>query len=278
MKYVDIARGPGSAIRVFTSSERLATQLKKTEMDGPKVGETGEVGQFAMKTGKLVKKNEMGVSKVGKIGEAGTWVKKIEMGAPRIWKLVKENEMDVPNVGEIGEVGQFAMKIGKLVKKNEMGVSKGGKIGEVGKWVKKIEMGAPRIGKLVKENEMDVPKVEQVGVVGKMVKRIQVNDPKVGKVGKLVRVGQKEFLKLEQDAMLAEAGEEDGFIKCSGDITGMELPWRAVKEAREKELKYLRELGVYETVDERAAAAKYNVTPIDTKWVGTDSTFEGKPM
>ena len=45
--------------------------------------------------------------------------------------------------------------------------------------------------------------------------------------------------------MLAEAGEEDKiFIQCSDDITGKELLWQAVKEAREKELKYLRELGV----------------------------------
>ena len=61
------------------------------------------------------------------------------------------------------------------------------------------------------------------------------------------------------------AGEEDEFIKCFDEITGKELHWQAVKEAREKELKYLRELGVYEKVDERAAVAKYNVTPIDTK-------------
>ena len=65
--------------------------------------------------------------------------------------------------------------------------------------------------------------------------------------------------------MLAGAGEEDEFIKCNDDITGKELSWQAVKEAREKELKYLRELDVYEKVDERAAVAKYNVTPLDTK-------------
>ena len=47
-----------------------------------------------------------------------------------------------------------------------------------------------------------------------------------------------------------------------------------MKEAREKELMYLRELGVYEKVDERAAVAKYNVTPVDTKWVETDQAFE----
>ena len=50
MKYVDIARSPGSALRVFTSSERLANQLK-----------------------------------INEIREVGKWVKKIEMGAPKNW-------------------------------------------------------------------------------------------------------------------------------------------------------------------------------------------------
>ena len=63
--------------------------------------------------------------------------------------------------------------------------------------------------------------------------------------------------------MLAGAGEEDEFIKCFDDITGKELPWQAVKAAREKEL---------------AAVAKYIVTPADTKWVDTDKAFEVKPM
>ena len=51
-----------------------------------------------------------------------------------------------------------------------------------------------------------------------------------------------------------------------------------MKDARKKELKHLRELGVYEKVDERAAVAKYNVTPVDTKWVDTDKAFEEEPM
>ena len=37
MKNVNIARCPGSATRVFTSSERLANQLKKNETDDPQV-------------------------------------------------------------------------------------------------------------------------------------------------------------------------------------------------------------------------------------------------
>ena len=54
------------------------------------------------------------------------------------------------------------------------------------------------------------------------------------KIGKLVRLGQGKYEKPEQDAMLAAAGGEDEYIKCFDDITGKELPWKAVKEAREK--------------------------------------------
>ena len=61
-----------------------------------------------------------------------------------------------------------------------------------------------------------------------------------------------------------------------GMLAGKEFPWQAVKGAREKELQYWRELGVYEKVDERAAVAKYSVTPLDTKWVDTDKAFEGR--
>ena len=38
--------------------------------------------------------------------------------------------------------------------------------------------------------------------VGQLVKKIQINEPKVGKVWRSVRVGQEEYLKREQDAML----------------------------------------------------------------------------
>ena len=59
MKCVDVARSPGSALRVFTSSERLANHLKSNEI--------GEVGN-------LVTKSEMGDPKVGKIGAVGKLV------------------------------------------------------------------------------------------------------------------------------------------------------------------------------------------------------------
>ena len=134
------------------------------------------------------------------------------------------------------------------------------------------EVGSPQAGNMMK-------KVETGGMkVGELVKKTQMNEPKVGKVGRSVRLGQEEYLKPEQDAMLAEAGEEDEFVKCFDDIAGKEMPWQVVKQARDKEVKYLRELGVYEKVGERAAVAKYNVTPVDTKWVDIDRAFEGEPM
>ena len=122
---------------------------------------------------------------------------------------------------------------------------------KIGKLVKMIETGGPQARKTMKKVEMGDMKVEE------LVKKVHMHDPKVWKS---VRFGQEEYTKPEQDAMLAEAGEEDKLIKCFDDITGKELPWQAVKQAREQVLKYLRELGVYENVDERAAVSKYNVT------------------
>ena len=84
-------------------------------------------------------------------------------------------------------------------------------------------------------------------------------------------------MKPEQDAIPAEAGEEDEFFKCFDDITGKKLSWLAASESRAKGLKFLRELGVYAKVDECAAVGKYNVTPVDTEWVNTVRGFEEKP-
>ena len=57
------------------------------------------------------------------------------------------------------------------------------------------------------------------------------------------------------------------------DITGKELPWSAVRHAREQELKHLRGLGVCEKVDERYATARSQVTPVNTKWINTHKAF-----
>ena len=62
------------------------------------------------------------------------------------------------------------------------------------------------------------------------------------------------------------------------DITGKELPWQAVRKARELEQKYLRDLGMYENVDEKEAVEKYGITPVDTKLFDKDKAFEGEPM
>ena len=129
-------------------------------------------------------------------------------------------------------------------------------------------MSGPQAEKLMKNIETGDMKV------GELVKRIQMNETEVGKVWRSARFVQEECIKLEQDAVLAEAGEENEFFKCFNDTTGKELLWQAVKEARAKELKYLRDLGVYEKVDEHAAVATYNVTQVDTKWVDTDKAFE----
>ena len=91
-------------------------------------------------------------------------------------------------------------------------------------------MGGPQARKRMKKVETGDRKVQE------LVKKIQMNDPKVGKVRKMTRFGRE---KVKKSAQGAGAGEEDEFIKCFDDITGKELPWQAVKEAREKEQKYL---------------------------------------
>ena len=50
--------------------------------------------------------------------------------------------------------------------------------------------------------------------------------------------------------------EEDLRVLGIVDVTSKELPWPAVRKAREHELKYLRHLGVYEEIDELEAINK----------------------
>ena len=69
MKYVDVAVSPGLALRVLTSSERLANHLK--------INEIGEVG-------KLVTKVEMDSPEIAKIGEAD------RDGCSKNWKIAEE--------------------------------------------------------------------------------------------------------------------------------------------------------------------------------------------
>ena len=75
----------------------------------------------------------------------------------------------------------------------------------------------------------------------------------------------------EKHTVLADVGEkQEQDVICSNDNTGKELPWHAVREARELELKYLRDLGVYEKVDEKEAVEKMKSLQVDT-----DKAFEG---
>ena len=43
---------------------------------------------------------------------------------------------------------------------------------------------------------------------------------------------------------------------------GMELPWPAVRRARDQDLTSFEDLGVYEEVDEQIAIVKYGATPV----------------
>ena len=126
-----------------------------------------------------------------------------------------------------------------------------------------------------------------------MVKNVVMNGVKSGKVGKLEYYKSDEGMlsqseerlcrsiikglarrNYERRAMLADVEEEqEQDVICFDDVTGKELPWHAVRKARELELKYLRDFGVHEKVDEKEAVEKYGVTPVDTKWVDTDKAW-----
>ena len=80
--------------------------------------------------------------------------------------------------------------------------------------------------------------------------------------------------------MFAETGEEDQHFICMDDVTSKKWPWHDVRNAREQELKYMRDFGMYDKVDEREALhnVQHQVTPVDTKWIDTNKAFEGEPM
>ena len=106
---------------------------------------------------------------------------------------------------------------------------------------------------------------------GDMVKSVVMDGVKSGKFGKIENcVNDEETMSQseerlcksimrglvkrnhEKHTMLADVGEkQEQDVICFDDITGKELPGHAVRQDRELELKYLRDLGVYEKVDER---------------------------
>ena len=116
---------------------------------------------------------------------------------------------------------------------------------------------------------MDEPKIGEFGRIERQqnLKSIAMDGVKFGKVGKLenCRIDEKMCRRSEEKlcksiikdlarrnqekhTMLAnaeEAQEREQDVVCFDDVTGKELPWSAVRKARELELKYLRDLGVY---------------------------------
>ena len=117
---------------------------------------------------------------------------------------------------------------------------------------------------------------QKIGEFGRIerqqnLKRIAMDGVKFGKIGKLeickideemCRRSEENLCKSilkglanrsrEKHAMLADVEEEqEQDVICIDDITGKELLWHAVRQARELELKYLRDLGVYEKDDRR---------------------------
>ena len=96
-----------------------------------------------------------------------------------------------------------------------------------------------------------------------------MNDQKIGEVEKSVKCGQEECKKHEKNVMIAGVCDEDKFVKCLDDITGRELPWQAVKQAREKE----------------CTKTTMNVKPLqstmsfrsNTKWIDTEA-LEVEPI
>ena len=139
------------------------------------------------------------------------------------------------------------------------------------------------IAEQIKTDKMEsvVMNGSKVGKFGKIdgkqkLKSIVMNGVKSGKVGKLENCKSDEGMlsqseerlcrsiikglarrNHERHTMLADVEEEqEQDVICFDDITGKELPWHAVRKARELELKYLCDLGVYEKVDEKEAVEK----------------------
>ena len=145
------------------------------------------------------------------------------------------------------DVGRWHRETFLLRSKVENVVMDGSRVGEFGKVgreqkLQSIVMGGVESGKEDK------------------VKNVVVGGVKTGKVGKLANCKIDEEMwrrdcarrpqkclarrNRESHAMLADVQEEqEPDVICFDDITGKELPWHAVRKARELESKCLRDLG-----------------------------------
>ena len=62
------------------------------------------------------------------------------------------------------------------------------------------------------------------------------------------------------------------------DLTGKELNIEAVKKARNEEVQFMEDIGVYDLVDEGECWAKTNKEPISTRWVDINKGTEEEPL
>ena len=92
--------------------------------------------------------------------------------------------------------------------------------------MKTIGMSDKYAGILIKKVKAGHVKVEE------LVKKIPMTDPKVGKVWKSARFVQEEYIKLEQDAMLAGAARR--MNSSSALTTSLEGPGRLSRKHAKK--------------------------------------------
>ena len=102
---------------------------------------------------------------------------------------------------------------------------------------------------------------------------------------KIGKVGKSEISQTDEESN----GQDEGKV-CKSIIKSIEtrdidteqpvkeMLWHEVRTDCEQELKYLRDFGVCEKIDEREAIAQCQVTPVDTKWIDTNEAFEEEPI
>ena len=129
--------------------------------------------------------------------------------------------------------------------------------------VKKVAMDGPKVLENVVMDRLKVGKFGQVGTE-KNLTSVVTGEIKIDEMVRRqseVRLCKSIIKDLarrsrEEHAILAETDEENQEVVCVDFVTGKELPWHVVREARKQQLKYLRDLRVYEKVDERDAIEK----------------------
>ena len=110
MEHVNVARNPGSALRVFTSSERLARSWRIGDEDRDecsrnlKIGEEERDVKFGV-VEKLVRKVESGGPHAGKM------MRKVGTGDRKVVDLVKQIQTNDPKVGRVWKLARFGQAV-----------------------------------------------------------------------------------------------------------------------------------------------------------------------